>query len=153
MEKESAKLVEGSSRLLGTLSLHPDMKCADFGFVKADLKGDGKLEPVEDDLRNVFSSTCFPRLLNEDEYFETVRIGYLSLTTSEDGVSPQLRKELFLLLDWPRLSSSGKEKVKSEFDNTSWGAEILRELEDSNNLGTVTVAIIFKLDEFLVMKN
>ena len=136
-EKESAKLVEGSSRLLGTLSLHPDMKCADIGFVKADLKGDGKLELVEDDLRNVFSSTCFPRMLNEDEYFNTLQIGYLGMGETEEGVSPQLRKELFLLLDWPRLSSSGKEKVKSQFDNTSWGAEILRELEDSNNWGTV----------------
>ena len=136
-EKESTKLVEGSSRLLGTLSLHPDMKCADIGFVKADLKGDGKLELVEDDLRNVFSSTCFPRLLNEDEYFETVRIGYLGMGETEDGVSAQLRKELFLLLDWPRLSHSSKEEVKSRFDNTSWGAEILRELEDSNNWGTV----------------
>ena len=136
-EKESAKLVEGSSRLLGSLSLHPDMKCADFGFVKADLKGDGKLEPVEDDLRNVFSSTCFPRLLNEDEYFNTLQIGYLGMGETEEGVPAQLRKELFLLLDWPRLSHSSKEEVKSQFDNTSWGAEILRELEDSNNWGTV----------------
>ena len=136
-EKESAKLVEGSSRLLGTLSLHPDMKCADIGFVKADLKGDGKLELVEDDLRNVFSSTCFPRLLNEDEYFNTLQIGYLGMGETEEGVPAQLRKELFLLLDWPRLSHSSKEEVKSQFDNTSWGAEILRELEDSNNWGTV----------------
>ena len=53
-------------------------------------------------------------------------------------VSPaQLRKELFLLLDWPRLSHSSKEEVKSQFENTSWGAEILRELVDSNNWGTV----------------
>ena len=136
-EKESAKLVEGSSRLLGTLSLHPDMKCADIGFVKADLKGDGKLELVEDDLRNVFSSTCFPRLLNEDEYFNTLQIGYLGMGETEEGVPAQLRKELFLLLDWPRLSNSSKEEVKSQFDNTSWGAGILRELEDSNNWGTV----------------
>ena len=136
-EKESAKLVEGSSRLLGTLSLHPDMKCADIGFVKADLKGDGKLELVEDDLRNVFSSTCFPRLLNEDEYFNTLQIGYLGMGETEEGVPAQLRKELFLLLDWPRLSHSSKEEVRSQFDNTSWGAEILRELEDSNNWGTV----------------
>ena len=136
-EKESTKLVEGSSRLLGTLSLHPDMKCADIGFVKADLKGDGKLELVEDDLRNVFSSTCFPRLLNEDEYFNTLQIGYLGMGETEEGVPAQLRKELFLLLDWPRLSNSSKEEVKSQFDNTSWGAEILRELEDSNNWGTV----------------
>ena len=136
-EKESAKLVEGSSRLLGALSLHPDMKCADIGFVKADLKGDGKLELVEDDLRNVFSSTCFPRLLNEDEYFSTLQIGYLGMGETEEGVPAQLRKELFLLLDWPRLSHSSKEEVRSQFDNTSWGAEILRELEDSNNWGTV----------------
>ena len=136
-EKESAKLVEGSSRLLGSLSLHPDMKCDDIGFVKADLKGDGKLELVEDDLRNVFSSTCFPRLLNEDEYFNTLQIGYLGMGETEEGVPAQLRKELFLLLDWPRLSHSSKEEVKSQFDNTSWGAEILRELEDSNNRGTV----------------
>ena len=136
-EKESAKLVEGSSRLLGTLSLHPDMKCADIGFVKADLKGEGKLELVEDDLRNVFSSTCFPRLLNEDEYFNTLQTGYLGMGETEEGVPAQLRKELFLLLDWPRLSDSSKEEVKSQFDNTSWGAEILRELEDSNNWGTM----------------
>ena len=136
-EKESAKLVEGSSRLLGSLSLHPDMKCADIGFVKADLKGDGKMELVEDDLRNVFSSTCFPRLLNEDEYFNTLQIGYLGMGETEEGVPAQLRKELFLLLDWPRLSHSSKEEVRSQFDNTSWGAEILRELEDSNNWGTV----------------
>ena len=136
-EKESAKLVEGSSRLLGTLSLHPDMKCDDIGFVKADLKGEGKLELVEDDLRNVFSSTCFPRMLNEDEYFNTLQIGYLGMGETEEGVPAQLRKELFLLLDWPRLSHSSKEEVKSQFDNTSWGAEILRELEDSNNWGTV----------------
>ena len=136
-EKESAKLVEGSSRLLGTLSLHPDMKCADIGFVKADLKGEGKLELVEDDLRNVFSSTCFPRMLNEDEYFNTLQIGYLGMGETEEGVPAQLRKELFLLLDWPRLSHSSKEEVRSQFDNTSWGAEILRELEDSNNWGTV----------------
>ena len=136
-EKESAKLVEGSSRLLGTLSLHPDMKCADIGFVKADLKGDGKLELVEDDLRNVFSSTCFPWMLNEDEYFNTLQIGYLGMGETEEGVPAQLRKELFLLLDWPRLSHSSKEEVKSQFDNTSWGAEILRELEDSSNWGTV----------------
>ena len=136
-EKESANLVEGSSRLLGTLSLHPDMKCDDIGFVKADLKGEGKLELVEDDLRNVFSSTCFPRLLNEDEYFNTFQTAYKCMDEREEGVPAQLRKELFLLLDWPRLSSSSKEEVKSQFDNTSWGAEILRELEDSNNWGTV----------------
>ena len=136
-EKESAKLVEGSSRLLGSLALHPDMRCDDIGFVKADLKGDGTLELVEDDLRNVFSSTCFPRLLNEDEYFNTLLIGYLGMGETEEGVPAQLRKELFLLLDWPRLSHSSKEEVRSQFENTSWGAEILRELEDSNNWGTV----------------
>ena len=136
-EKESAKLVEGSSRLLGSLALHPDMRCNDIGFVKADLKGDGTLELVEDDLRNVFSSTCFPRLLNEDEYFNTLLIGYLGMGETEEGVPAQLRKELFLLLDWPRLSHSSKEEVKSQFENTSWGAEILRELVDSNNWGTV----------------
>ena len=62
------------------------MRCNDIGFVKADLKGDGTLELVEDDLRNVFSSTCFPRLLNEDEYFNTLLIGYLGMGETEEGV-------------------------------------------------------------------
>eukprot|EP01060_Flectonema_neradi_P014019 TRINITY_DN20733_c0_g1_i1.p1 TRINITY_DN20733_c0_g1~~TRINITY_DN20733_c0_g1_i1.p1 ORF type:complete len:506 (+),score=73.22 TRINITY_DN20733_c0_g1_i1:49-1518(+) len=110
-DKGSDNLRKGAARVLGSLMLTSDSKPEDIEF-------------LSDDLPSVFSSTVYPRLLNEDEFFNKMESCYMYFGPHENGLPPDEKIELLLLLDLPILSDNRSRYVKRLLSLITWGTVV-----------------------------
>ena len=113
-QRNSTKLRNSTSKLLGTLSIHPNMK-------------DSEINNPESDPMDMFTSAVYPRLQNEDSYFKEIE-------RSLSDRSECLNRKLLTQLDWMRLSDESQSDVKSLLDCQDWGSELIGDFENQTTL-------------------
>eukprot|EP01060_Flectonema_neradi_P019583 TRINITY_DN2679_c0_g1_i6.p1 TRINITY_DN2679_c0_g1~~TRINITY_DN2679_c0_g1_i6.p1 ORF type:complete len:261 (+),score=58.10 TRINITY_DN2679_c0_g1_i6:26-784(+) len=115
-QKGCDRLRKETARMLGPLMLKSDLDTADIEF-------------LEDDLPSVFSSTVFPRLKNEDDYWHKMELSYMQLGESENGLPSDVKQRLLRLLDLPMLSHSVSLKFEQHLKRIRWGPSVLDDLK------------------------
>eukprot|EP01060_Flectonema_neradi_P030338 TRINITY_DN437_c0_g3_i1.p1 TRINITY_DN437_c0_g3~~TRINITY_DN437_c0_g3_i1.p1 ORF type:complete len:304 (+),score=66.10 TRINITY_DN437_c0_g3_i1:36-914(+) len=99
------------AKKLGPLMLNTNLDFNDIAFID------------DDDLQCFFSSKCYRHLPGETEFF--IKMEDAFMRGRENGLAPEIKKNLLKMLDIPMLSFETTRNVENYLTGNEWGPPIL----------------------------